>query len=77
MVRLKDVFWKYIDKDWDNDFFYHYLVDLLNYKNILHSLDKKGQPRTNEGYNLLADWEKKILSQFKINFGIKVKRYMS
>ena len=32
MVRLKDVFWKYIDKDWDNDFFYHYLVDLLNYK---------------------------------------------
>ena len=29
MVRLKDVFWKYIDKDWDNDFFYHYLVDLF------------------------------------------------
>ena len=65
MIRLKDVFWKYIDKDWDNDFFYHYLVDLLNYKNIIHSLDKKGQPRTNEGYNLLADWEKEDLKSIQ------------
>ena len=65
MVRLKDVFWKYIDKDWDNDFFYHYLVDLLNYKKIIHSLDKKGQTRTNEGYNLLADWEKEDLKSIQ------------
>ena len=52
MVRLKDVFWKYIDKDWDNDFFYHYLVDLLNYKKIIHSLDVKaesGQKRIGKG----------------------------
>ena len=75
MVRLKDVFWKYIDKDRDNDFFYHYLVDLLNYKNIIHSLDKKGQPRTNEGYNLLADWEKEDLKSIQDKLWDGLQRY--
>ena len=65
MVRLKDVFWKYIDKDWDNDFFYHYLVDLINYKNTIYSLNVQGKPRTRDGYDLLADWEKEDLKSIQ------------
>jgi len=65
MVRLKDIFWKYIDKDYPDDFFYHYLVDLINYKNTIYSLDVQGKPRTRDGYDLLSDWEKEDLKSIE------------
>tara|TARA_R100000664_G_scaffold33600_1_gene51182 strand:- start:882 stop:1100 length:219 start_codon:yes stop_codon:yes gene_type:complete len=65
MVRLKDIFWKYIDKDYPDDFFYHYLVDLINYKNTIYSLNVQGKPRTRDGYDLLSDWEKEDLKSIE------------
>lgn len=54
----KDVFFKYLDSDWDSQFISDYVVDFIHYWNIKRSLDIAGKPVTNDGYNLLADWEK-------------------
>ena len=57
-ASTKDVFFKYFDSDWDAQFISDYVVDFIHYWNIKRSLDIVGKPVTNDGYNLLADWEK-------------------
>lgn len=57
-TQRKDLIWDLMEKGHDSQFIFDYLLDHAYYWNIIHSLDVAGKPITDDGWNLLADWEK-------------------
>jgi hypothetical protein len=47
-----------MEKGYDSQFIFDYLLDHDHYWRTIRSLDVAGKPVTDDGYNLLADWEK-------------------
>jgi hypothetical protein len=60
-TQRKNLIWDLMEKGHDTQFIFDYLLDHAYYSNIIHSLDVAGKPRTDDGYNLLSDWEKEDL----------------
>ena len=60
-TQRKNLIWDLMEKGYDSQFIFDYLLDHDHYWNIRHSLDVAGKPVTHEGWDLLADWEKEDL----------------
>ena len=59
ITSRKDLIWYLlIEKGYDHQYVFDYLLDYNHYWKTIRSLDVAGKPVTFEGYNLLSDWEK-------------------
>ena len=61
----KDLIWDLMEKGHDTQFIFDYLLDYHHYWTIIRSLDVAGKPVTDEGWDLLADWEKEDYKSIK------------
>ena len=61
----KDLIWDLMEKGYDTQFIFDYLLDYHHYWRIIRSLDVAGKPVTDEGWDLLADWEKEDYKSIK------------
>ena len=60
-TQRKNLIWDLMEKGHDTQFIFDYLLDHHQYWTIRHSLDVAGKPVAEDGWNLLADWEKEDL----------------
>ena len=60
-TQRKNLIWDLMEKGHDTQFIFDYLLDHDHYWRTIRSLDVAGKPVTDDGYNLLADWEKEDL----------------